>query len=73
MDVRLREEPLVRRVPQPLETVHLERPQRVDRPELVDDEHPAARARHARELRDRELRTPDVMQEPDMAAMSNSA
>src|SRR4029079_11121241 len=55
------EEPLVRRVPHALETVHLETDERVDRPELIGDEDPAARSCHASELGDRESRLADVV------------
>ena len=45
----------MRRVARALESVELERDERVDRRDLVDDEHEAAGAGDADELRDREL------------------
>ena len=51
-----------RRVARDLEPVQLERGERIDRRELVDDEHRAARASHAHELCDHELRPVDVVQ-----------
>ena len=41
---RIGEEPLVARVAQALEPVHLEAQERVDRAELIGDEDPARRA-----------------------------
>src|SRR5262249_31062419 len=61
-DVDVGQEPRVRRVAYPLELVELDRRERVDRSDLVDDEHLAAESGHARELGDDKLWTQDVVQ-----------
>ena len=66
-DVLVGQEPRVRRVARLLEPVGLGRDDRVDEAELVDEEDPAARARHARELGDDELRAARVMEDAHAA------
>ena len=56
-----------RRVALALEPVELEAAQRVDVAQLVDDEHPAARADDARELGHDELRPRGVVEHPQAA------
>src|SRR5947208_2645316 len=58
-------EPLVAGVACALEAVDSERVERVDRSELVDDEHAPARPGDACELRDDELRAVHVVQRPE--------
>ena len=64
-DVAVGQEALVRRVAQPLEPVHLQAPQRVDRAELIGDEDASPEPGHAGELRHGELGTADVVEDPD--------
>jgi len=52
----------MRRIARLLEPVGLGRDDRVDEAELVDEENPASRARHARELGDDELRSACVVE-----------
>ena len=55
-DVRVREEPRVRRVSRALEAILLETAERIDVAELVDEEDASPGLRDARELRDDEAR-----------------
>ena len=66
-EVDLGQQAGVARVTGPLEAVDRVRLERVDRRELVDHEHPAARAGDAGELGDHELRPPHVMERPERA------
>ena len=66
-DVLVGQEPGVRGVARLLEAVGLGRDDRVDEPELVDEEDRAAGTRDPRELGDDELRAPGVMQDPHAA------
>ena len=51
------------RVAQPLEAIHLETQERIDRAELIGDEDLAAGPRDARELRDGELRAAHMVED----------
>src|SRR2546423_6093674 len=63
-DVDVGQQTSVRGVAGALEPVELEALQRVRRGDLVDDQHPAAEARHPGELGDGELGPRDVVQRP---------
>jgi len=57
----------VRGVARALETVEVERRERIRRGDLVVDEDPASRRRHARQFRDDPLGMRDVVQRPARA------
>jgi hypothetical protein len=66
-DVRVGEEPRVGRIAGTLEAVPLEAGDRIDVAELVGEQDPAATASDSGELGDDELRTADVVEDPQTA------
>jgi hypothetical protein len=62
VDVGVRQKALMRWIAETLEPIHLEASQRIDRPELVGDEHTASGPSDPHQLGYRELRAADVVE-----------
>ncbi len=65
MDVGIWQESLVGRVTKAFEAIHLQAPERIDRAEVIGDEHASPWPRDPGKLGHRELRAAHVVENPD--------